>query len=224
MSVPHAGNAGYSKAHDEIDHGKAHHSSEKLADLNTSPSDVAHATGDSQLRARPEVTAAATQQSADDREDRSARTARTEAPPAGEPRTGSARASDQGTDGYGFDATSTARQAQKIVHNELDISQELSQLKDGEVRSAIKVRTDHAISEFDVVIELGDEASPSQILVTILLYADSENQVQASQDDASDSDKEILQAIQENSLRPEYHSGQHSLAWARSKNGQQALK
>jgi hypothetical protein len=100
------------------------------------------------------------------------------------------------SDAPSFDATSTARQAQEIVHNELDISPELSQLEDGKVRSAIKVRTDRAISEFDVVIELGDSASPSQVLVTVLLYADSENQVQSSQDDASDADKEILQAIQ----------------------------
>jgi hypothetical protein len=94
------------------------------------------------------------------------------------------------------DAASTARQAQEIVHNELDISQELSQLENGSVRSTIKVRTERALSEFDVVIGLGNNASPSQVLVTVLLYADSENQVLASQDDASDADKDILQAIQ----------------------------
>lgn len=99
-------------------------------------------------------------------------------------------------DATNSDVTSTARQAQNIVHTEMDISRELSQLEDGKVRLNIKVRTERAISEFDGVIELGNNASPSQVLVTVLLYADSENQVQAAQDDASDADKEILQAIQ----------------------------
>jgi hypothetical protein len=99
-------------------------------------------------------------------------------------------------DGPSFDAERNAREAQEMFHNELDISGELSRLANEKVSSAIKVRTDRAIREFDVLIKMGNSAPPSQVLVTVLLYADSENQVQESEAGASQADEEILQAIQ----------------------------
>lgn len=99
-------------------------------------------------------------------------------------------------DGPSFDAERNAREAQEMFHNELDISGELSRLANEKVNSAIRVRTDRAIREFDVLIKMGNSAPPSQVLVTVLLYADSENQVQESHAGASQADEEILQAIQ----------------------------
>jgi hypothetical protein len=123
------------------------------------------------------------------------------------------------------DAAQNAREAQEMVHNELDdIPRELSQLENGNVGSAIKVRTDRAIREFDVVIKMGQSAPPSRVLVTVLLYADSENQVQKSQAEVVTQTRRSCRLSKKNSLWPEYHSGQHLLAWVRSKSGQQTLK
>ena len=100
-------------------------------------------------------------------------------------------------DAHGSGPADIAREAQERFDKLLDISVQLSQLENGEISAEVRAQTDRLTREFDVLVGQGANASPNQVLVSVLLYAESENVIEAAGAEASEADKKVLQAIRD---------------------------
>ncbi len=95
----------------------------------------------------------------------------------------------------GVDQSKDARDAQARIHELLDVSEELSCLPK-EMRTAVKALIDRAVSKLDELVAQGPNVQPSQALVVVLIWKDSDDELE-SKARASDGDGEIIRAIQD---------------------------
>jgi hypothetical protein len=97
-----------------------------------------------------------------------------------------------------FDQGRVAREARDRFNKPLREVKEtlLPQLAARNIKEAVKSAIDRWEHEFDALVAQGADASPSQVLVVVLISKDPEDEVQAAKADASDADKKILQDIE----------------------------
>src|ERR1700730_10595093 len=96
-----------------------------------------------------------------------------------------------------FDLGKNAREARDRVNGSLDQVEELlRRLEDKDIRSDVTEAVERVKREFNVLIEQGANASPSEILVVVMISKDPEDKVQESKAKASGADKVILDGIE----------------------------
>jgi hypothetical protein len=97
----------------------------------------------------------------------------------------------------GFDPRRVAREAQDRFKKPLgEVKELLPKLTDKKIEAAVKSAVNRWEHEFDALVEQGTDASPSQVLVVVIISKEPEDEVQASEAQASEEDKKILQHIE----------------------------
>jgi hypothetical protein len=90
-----------------------------------------------------------------------------------------------------------ARGAQDRVDRSLgQVEELLGRLKDKDVSSDVAAAVKRVREEFDALIEQGANASPSEILVVVMISKEPEDKVQESKAKVSDADKAVLEEIE----------------------------
>lgn len=104
----------------------------------------------------------------------------------------------QPADTHGFDPRRNAYKAQKLYNKILDeiASTLISQLHSEETKKAARKVIKTCKREFNAFVAQGADASPSQALVLVMITKGAEDEIQASEAEAGDADKEVLQQIE----------------------------
>ena len=97
----------------------------------------------------------------------------------------------------GFDSRRVTLEAQDRFNKPLrEVKKLLPKLTDKKIEAAVKSAVNRWEYEFGALVEQGADASPSQVLVVVLISKEPEDEVQASEAEASEADKKILQHIE----------------------------
>jgi hypothetical protein len=104
-----------------------------------------------------------------------------------------------------------------------DTRKELPRLKNRELREEVKALIDRPDIKIAALIKQGAKASASQLLVVVLTYSGSEEEL-AAKTQVSDADREVLNYIQDKFLKGRIPSGLLLPALVRLKSGQRDSK
>jgi hypothetical protein len=97
----------------------------------------------------------------------------------------------------GLDQGRNVRKAQSRFNKSLDeLEKALPDLSDEKIEGVVRGAVERVRHELEMLVMQGAGATPSQVLFVVLISKESEDEIQASEDGASDKDKKILQGIE----------------------------